>query len=152
VNSPAYRVLLVALIGAATRAGAQNVVPEARVDVLVSRFTAAHAGAGITASAGTYLRTGVIGGVGLSRNGLSGRIDFVNRFHLDPFRQHRWAPYAGGGFTARFEEGERSRVFLLLIVGVDGPRVRGLATSVEAGLGAGGRIGVAVRRAKAERR
>jgi hypothetical protein len=89
--------------------------------------------------------------MGASRDGLSGRIDLLNRFHLDPFRESRWAPYAGGGLSGRFDNG-RERVYLLLIVGVDGPVSRGLTTSFEGGLGGGGRLGVTIRRAAAERR
>jgi hypothetical protein len=123
----------------------QAFVPEARIDAIVSRTSAVHAGAGVTTSLGTYLRSGVDAAAGFSRDGMSGRIDAVNRFHLDPFREHRWAPYAGGGLTARFDEGHRSRVFLLLVIGADGPAARGIATSLEVGLGGGGRIGLIVR-------
>lgn len=125
---------------------------EGRLDAIASRTPAIHAGIGVTTRLGTYLRSGMVAGVGASRDGLSGRIDLVNRFHLDPFRESRWAPYAGGGLSARFDEGHRARTYLLLTIGVDGPVRRGLTTSVEAGLGGGGRLGIAIRRAAAERR
>lgn len=126
--------------------------PLARVDLIVADAPALHAGAGIAFRAGTYLRTGLEAGLGASRDGISGRLDLVNRFHLDPFRESRWAPYAGGGLSARFDDNRRSRVYLLILFGVDGPAKRGLSTSFEAGFGGGGRIGVVVRRASAERR
>lgn len=137
---------------ASSPSGAQSVVPEARVDAIISNVSAVHAGFGVTGSVGTYLRSGVVAGAGLSRDGLSGRLDVVNRFHLDPFRESRWAPYAGGGLTARFDEGHRARAFLLLLIGIDGPVRKGLTTSIEAGLGGGGRLGVIVRKTRAERR
>lgn len=144
--------LLILAAGAviAGSAEAQGAALEGRVDALVARTSAVHAGAGVTFHTGTYLRSGIVAGVGTGDDGPSGRIDIVNRFHLDPFRESRWAPYAGGGVSGRFG-GDRG-VYLLLLIGVDGPVSRGLTTSVEAGLGGGGRIGVTVRRAAAERR
>ena len=125
---------------------------EGRIDGIAANPAAIHAGAGVTFTTGTYLRSGIIAGIGASKSGISGRIDFVNRFHLDPFREHKWAPYGGGGITTRFDDNRKTRVFLLLIAGVDGPVKNGLGTSIEAGLGGGARIGIAIRKAKAERR
>lgn len=146
---------------ASSAAGAQQrvrrdpppkVALEARLDAIISRYTAIHAGLGFTTPLGTYLRSGLDGAIGASENGASGRIEFVNRFHLDPFREKRWAPYAGGGIGARFEADRRTREYLFIIAGLDGPVKRGITTSVEAGLGSGGRIGVIIRRAATERR
>ncbi len=142
-------VIILMLVGRSSLA-AQT--PEARIDAIASDPAAIHAGFGVTTKAGTYLRTGVVAGLGASENGISGRIDFVNRFHLDPFRESRWAPYAGGGLSARFDDGARSRLYALIILGVDGPVARGLTTSVEAGLGGGARLGIVIRRAAQERR
>jgi len=133
----------------ASSTGAQT--PELRADVIAGDRTVVHAGAGLTFALGTYLRSGLVGGLGASSEGISGRIDLVNRFHLDPFRESRWGPYAGGGLSVRFEDNAESRTYLLLLLGVDGPAKRGLTTSFEAGFGGGARIGVAIRRA-AERR
>jgi hypothetical protein len=129
-----------------------KVDPEVRVDGIIARLNAVHAGAGFTFAAGTYLRTGVVAGVGFSRNGLSGRIDGVARFHFDPFRQSRWAPYGGGGISGRFDSDEKGRAYLLLLLGLDGPVYSGATPSFELGLGGGARIGVIVRRAAVERR
>jgi hypothetical protein len=126
--------------------------PLARADVIISSRSAAHLGAGVSWRTGTYLRSGVEGGIGASEEGIGGRVDLVNRFHLDPFRESRWAPYAGGGLSARFDDNTTTRVYLLVIFGVDGPAKRGLSTSIEAGFGGGGRIGVLIRRTSAERR
>ena len=131
---------------------APRVAIEARVDALVSKVSAVHAGAGFTVKTGTYLRSGLDAGLGASRDGISGRIDFVNRFHLDPFRQFKWAPYAGGGLGVRFDDNRNERVYVLVFLGMDGPVRNGFGTSFEAGLGGGGRIGMIIRRAAAERR
>jgi hypothetical protein len=139
-----------ALAGISSPAGAQAI--EGRVDALVVGPAAAHAGIGVMFRMGTYLRSGLVAAVGASRHGLSARMDFANRFHLDPFREHRWGPYAGGGLTARFDEGRRSRMYLLVLAGVDGPARHGLTTAIEVGLGGGARIGVIVRHATTERR
>lgn len=131
---------------------APQVAFEGRVDAVLAGPPAVHAALGFTVRTGTYLRSGVDIGVGASDDGMSGRIDLVNRFHLDPFRQSRWAPYGGGGLGARFDNRRRGRAYLLVFAGLDGPVTRGLTTSVEAGLGGGGRIGMIIRRAAAERR
>jgi hypothetical protein len=129
-----------------------KVAPEVRLDGIIARVSALQLGAGFTAAAGSYVRTGVIAGVGFSRNGLSGRVDGIARFHFDPFRQSRWAPYGGGGISGRFDSNEKTRAYLLLLLGLDGPVYNGATPSFELGLGGGARIGVLVRRATAERR
>jgi len=126
--------------------------PELRVDALFGRTDALHLGAGATIPAGTYVRAGIIGAAGFSRDGLSGRIDILARFHLDPFREKRWAPYGGAGLTTRYETGEEAHTYLMILAGADGPVSRGWAPSVEAALGGGGRVGLVFRRATAERR
>lgn len=146
------RACRIASVIAAVAAPAGAQVPEARVDVIIAGTSAVHAGAGVSFSTGTYLRSGMVAALGSSRDGISGRLDLLNRFHLDPFRESRWAPYAGGGLTGRFDEGHKSRVYLLVIFGIDGPAKRGLTTSFEAGFGGGARIGAVIRRTPAERR
>lgn len=137
---------------AQTETGPRKVVVEVRLDGIIARLSALHLGAGFTAPAGTYVRTGVIAGVGFSRNGLSGRVDGMARFHFDPFRQSRWAPYGGGGISGRFDSDEKARAYILLLFGLDGPVYNGATPSFELGLGGGARIGVIFRRATAERR
>ena len=129
-----------------------KVTPEIRIDGIIASVSAIHLGAGFTVPAGTYVRTGVIAAAGFSRNGLSGRIDAVARFHFDPFRQSRWGPYGGGGISGRFDSDEKGRAYLLLLFGLDGPVYNGATPAFELGLGGGARIGVIVRRATAERR
>jgi hypothetical protein len=138
------------LICIVTRVNGQTI--EGRIDAIAANPAAIHAGAGFTIPLGTYVRSGLDAAIGSSENGISGRLDWMNRFHLDPFRQHRWALYAGGGLTARFDDDRANRVYLLILAGIDGPQSHGIGTSVEAGLGGGGRIGVIIRHATAERR
>lgn len=126
--------------------------PEFRLDAIVARVSALQAGVGVTMVTGTYVRSGIVGALGFSRDGLSGRIDGLARFHFDPFRQSRWAPYGGGGISGRFDRVAGARAYLLLLAGLDGPVKDGVTPSFELGLGGGARIGVMFRRATGERR
>ena len=130
-----------------TPAAAEAQSIEGRLDGYFAGPAAIHAGAGFSVPMGTYVRSGFDGAVGSSRNGISGRVDGFARFHLDPLRQHRWAPYGGGGLTARFDDNRSTRYYLLVFLGIDGPVAHKLSTSIEAGLGGGGRIGVILRQA-----
>lgn len=120
---------------------------EGRIDGYFAGPAAIHGGAGFTVPMGTYVRSGMDGAIGSARDGISGRVDGFARFHLDPFRQHKWAPYGGGGLTARFDDNRSAQYYLLVFLGVDGPAVNKISTSIEAGFGGGGRLGVIVRRA-----
>lgn len=123
---------------------------EARADALTGSDWALHAGLGVTAPLGTYVRFGAVGGIGGGANGLSGRTDLIARFTLDPFRAKRWAPYGTGGVSAVY--GEDSRINLLLTMGIEGPARGGLAPAIEFGFGGGFRAGVALRQAFPRRR
>ena len=79
-------------------------------------------------------------------------LDGLARFHLDPFRQSRWAPYGGAGISGRFDRVSGARAYLLVVAGLDGPIRNGMTPSVELGLGGGARLGVILRRATGERR
>ena len=136
----------------------QPVQLEARVDGIFARTGAVEAGVGLSIPAGIYVRMGLIGGIGAGTHGLEGRSDFVARFSMDPFRQSRWAPYAGAGLSARYRSAEAggSRAYLLIFLGIEGP-LRDHATSgwvpaVEVGLGGGARVGFAIRTGIGERR
>lgn len=142
-----------ALVSSAPAAAAQAAPPvqfEGRVDALTGSDWAVHAGVGVTAPLGTYVRFGAVGGIGGGASGPSGRTDFIARFTLDPFRAKRWAPYGTGGVSAVY--GEDSRASLLLLVGIEGPARGGWAPAIELGFGGGFRAGVALRQAFARRR
>ena len=148
-QNPYNRFTLAVLLLIGSRAQSQSI--EGRIDAIAAGPAAIHAGAGFTVPMGTYVRSGFDGAIGQSRDGISGRIDGFARFHLDPLRQHKWAPYGGGGLTARFDDNRSTRYYLLVFLGIDGPVAHKMSTSIEAGFGGGGRIGVIVRWA-AERR
>jgi hypothetical protein len=144
---------LVAAVTAVAHAGAQEAPrfqPEARVDGFTAEPWAMHASVGATAPLGTYVRFGVVGGIGSGAGGVSGRADLIARFTLDPFRERRWAPYAVGGVSSRFGEGSRNA--LVLLAGLEGPARRGVAPALELGFGGGFRAGLILRRAFPRRR
>ena len=136
----------------------QAVQVEGRVDAIFARTAGAEAGLGLTVPGGIYVRSGLIAGLGAGRHGVEGRTDFVARFSLDPFRQSRWAPYAGGGISGRYrsELDGGSHAYLLIFLGVEGPlplgKTSGWVPAVELGLGGGGRVAIVFRRGINSRR
>ena len=152
----------VALCAGTATAGAQtpqqSLQTEWRVDGIFARTSGVEAGVGVSIPQGIYVRTGLVGGVGVGRHGPEGRTDLLSRFSLDPFRQSRWALYGGGGISGRYRTREDggSRAYLLLVVGLEGPlplgRTEGWVPVVELGLGGGARVGVGVRRGINSRR
>ncbi|MFL5524023.1 MAG: hypothetical protein ACJ8AF_07900, partial [Gemmatimonadaceae bacterium] len=119
---------------------------------LFARTSGVEAGLGISVPAGLYMRAGLVGGLGAGQNGAEGRTDLFARFSLDPFRQSRWAPYAGGGISARYrvDEDGGSHAYLLVFLGVEGPlatgRTSGWVPAFEVGLGGGARVAAIIRR------
>jgi hypothetical protein len=130
----------------------QSVQSEVRVDGIFARSSGVEAGYGVTIPAGIYVRTGLVGGVGAGRHGVESRADFIMRFSLDPFRQSRWAPYAGAGLSGRFRPTDDggSKGFLLVFLGLEGPlpdrHLSGWVPALEVGLGGGARVGVILRK------
>lgn len=151
--------VLASLVVLTATAHAQSAVPtppqvtrkidaEARVDGIIARTSALQVGVGLSAPIGVYTRPGADVALGFSRHGLSGRLDVFTRFHFDPFRQSRWAPYGGGGVSGRFETDEKAKAYLLIFIGLDGPVSGGMSRSFEVGLGGGARVGVILRQAR----
>ena len=127
--------------------------PELRADAIVSRETAIYAGAGLLFPLGTYVRTGIVGGAGIVKGDATVHADLVGLFHTDPFRESKWAPYGGGGISLRHDSDDRkSNVYLLALLGMEGPPRRGFAPAFELGLGGGVRAGVILRRADSKSR
>ena len=136
----------------------QALQSEVRVDGIFARSSGVEAGYGFSVPAGIYVRTGLVGGVGTGRHGVESRADFISRFSLDPFRQSRWAPYAGAGLSGRFRStlDGGAKAYLLIFLGVEGPlpngQVAGWVPAVELGLGGGARVGLILRRGVGGRR
>jgi hypothetical protein len=136
---------------ALAQAPTQSVQSEVRVDGIFARSSGVEAGFGVSIPAGIYVRTGLVGGVGTGRHGVESRADFIARFSLDPFRQSRWAPYAGAGLSGRFRPADDggAKGFLLVFLGLEGPlpdrQLAGWVPALEVGLGGGARVGVIFR-------
>jgi hypothetical protein len=147
--------LVVSILGPAPASGqmpTQAVQSEVRVDGIFARTSGVEAGFGVSIPAGIYVRTGLAGGAGAGRHGVESRADFIARFSLDPFRQNRWAPYAGAGVSGRFRAvaDGGAKGYLLVLLGLEGPllngEVSGWMPAVELGLGGGARLGLILRR------
>src|SRR3981189_3704595 len=99
-------VACLAVFGALHAANAQlpqqPLQADGRLHGLFAGTTGVEAGVGLSVPIGLYVRTGLVGALGAGSHGVEGRTDLITRFSLDPFRQSRWAPYAGGGISGRF--------------------------------------------------
>ena len=143
---------LIAPGSAAAQRAEQKIQAEGRIDGIFSSETAVHGGLALSVPAGLYVRTGVVLGAGLGRDGFDSRADLIGRFSFDPLRQTRWAPYGGAGVSARFASTEdgSAKGYLLFFVGMEGPVPRGRTASIvpafEIGLGGGARVGIILRR------
>jgi hypothetical protein len=129
---------------------------ELRADLLGGPPAGMQAGLGANVPAGYYVRLGMDAAAGASMHDgraiASGRADVVARYLLDPFREFKWGPYIGGGFTAQWDRRAVRRGDLLLLAGIEGPAHAGWRTAVEVGLGGGARLGVVLRRARSNGR
>lgn len=151
--------LAVSSVVAAPRAAGQapsRPQPQLRLDIIAARSTALHAGLGAAIPLGRYVRAEVVGAAGtlLGEDGasFSARGDVVARWMFDPELTSRWAAYAGGGASARYDEPDDWRALLVVLFGAEGPRWRGAVPFVEVGYGGGLRAGIGLRRATAGRR
>jgi len=137
---------------AAAQVNQQQLQAEGRLDAIVAHTAGVEAGFGLSIPTGTYMRSGLVAGIGAGRHGLEGRTDLMSRFSLDPFRQSNWAPYGGAGISGRYRSrlDGASRAYLLVFLGVEGPRplghTSGIVPAFEVGLGGGARFAVILRR------
>jgi hypothetical protein len=132
--------------------------PEVRVDATSATVQRLELSAGAAIPLGTYVRLALLAGGGLARDDRSGspaygdrvaaaRADVVARFQLDPFHQSLHGAYSGAGLSYLASKGERGRLYLTLLAGLE-LRDRGhIVPAIELGLGGGVRIGIALRRA-----
>ena len=136
----------------------QKVQSEGRLDAIFARSAGVEAAYGFTVPVGIYVRSGLVAGIGAGRHGVEGRTDFISRFSFDPFRQTRWAPYAGAGLSGRYRSklDGGDRAYLLVFLGVEGPlplgELSGWVPALEVGLGGGARVGLVLRRGVNARR
>lgn len=141
--------LLLASLSASARAQSGGAQGEVRAEWFATR--AILGGAGIAVPVGTYARIGAVVAAGTfvdapHRTAL--RADALLRFHLDPFRQFRRAPYGAAGITAQRGRTGTWRPYLLLRAGVEGSPHAGWIPALEAGLGGGAHVSLALRRAR----
>jgi hypothetical protein len=132
----------------------QRIEPEVRLDGIIARNSALQAALGadvpvspsmhleIAAGAGPSFEASATGG----RN-VSGRIDAIVHFLIDPHHLMRWSPYAGGGIGARYDHGPDWRAVAIIVAGVNAPKWKHAIPFIEAGFGGGVRIGAGLRRA-----
>ena len=136
----------------------QRIQSEGRLDAIFARSSGVEAAYGFTVPVGIYVRSGIVAGVGVGRHGAEGRTDLISRFSFDPFRQTRWAPYAGAGLSGRYrsELDGGAGAYLLVFLGVEGPlplgELSGWVPALEVGLGGGARVGLILRRGVNARR
>ena len=135
---------------------ARRVMPEVRADAFLARRSALHAGLGANLPLARSVRLEIVGGVGSTLGpadeGLSGRIDAIGRFLLDPEDLLRWSGYVGGGTSLRYAQPADWRGFVTRVIGVEAPRPGRVAPFFEIGYGGGVRVGVGVRRGVRGRR
>jgi hypothetical protein len=155
----ALGVVAVSAVALAPSAAAQPSLefrPEVRVDAILARRSALHAGFGASVPLGRSVRLELAGAagsiVGRGDNGFSGRVDAIGRFVLDPFYQSRWGAYTGGGISLRYDRDVDWRGLLALVVGLEGRLRDGVLPFVEIGYGGGVRIGGGLRWASRSRR
>lgn len=129
--------------------------PEIRADGIVGRGSALQLGAGPVVPVGYYVRIGIIGAAGVVRRGgatlADERIDVTARYLLDPFRETRDALSLGGGVSLVSEE-RHVRPYLVLVADLEGRRHDAWTPALQLGLGGGARVGVVLRRSRAQAR
>jgi hypothetical protein len=114
------------------------------------------AGVGVNLPLGSYTRLELDGAGGVTRRAdedhHSGRGDVIARFLLDPFAESPWGLSIGGGMSALFAEGARTRAYLVVVADVEAPRVGGVVPALQVGLGGGLRVGLVARAYRPGRR
>src|SRR4051812_45896086 len=147
-----------ALLALAPRVHAQQAARRAlpplelRADVIDPRSSkngTLQVGLGVNLPLGSYVRLELDGAGGVTRRAAmdhhSGRGDALVRFLLDPFAESSWGLSIGGGMSALFAEGARTREYLVVVADVEAPRVGGIVPGVQVCLGGGGGGGLVAR-------
>ena len=146
---------------ASAQQSARRIFPplELRADAIDPRSTNSgtlQAGLGINFPLGSYMRLELDGAGGVTRReattSQSGRADVIARFLLDPFAESPWGLSIGGGMSALFAEGTRTRAYLVVVTDLEAPRVGRIVPALQIGLGGGVRVGVIARAYRVGRR
>ena len=147
-------VAITALLFAAPAVGGAQYRPTSygafRIDAIAANGATEHVGAGLEIPLDAYVREGVYGEAGATeRDGgvvPSGRLDFLTRFLLDPYRQERWGFSLGGGLTVPLNESRNpTRPYVAVVLDFEGPRTGPVTPAVQLGLGGGARLGLVLR-------
>lgn len=151
-----FALVVVPLSLFAAQLGAQAHAPvraELRADATSATEQRLEIGGGAAIPMGTYVRVALLAGAGVARGGAragnigAARAEIIARFQIDPFHQGTRGLYGGGGVSYLATAGERGRVYVTLLTGLE-LRDRGPVTpALEVALGGGVRVGVALRRA-----
>ena len=125
---------------------------EGRLDLFFASTTTVQLAGGGAWTLDRNVRLVLLGGLGSTFDGghgaVSGRVDLLGRFVLDPDRLNRWALYGAGGLGLRYEAAPSWRGVLVALVGLEGPRWGTWTPFVEAGYGGGVQLGLGLRRAR----
>lgn len=134
----------------------RGVLPELRVDLVAGEAAALHVGAALGFPAGVYVRPVLAVAAGPARHDgatrSSVRVDALARFHLDPFKEQRTGWYAAAGLSALHDPWQDWRGLLTVAIGLELPSRAGGVWALEAGLGGGVRVGIALRQTRPGRR
>lgn len=134
----------------------RRVLPEMRLDAVVSDVGWGQLTVGAHVNTGTYARLAFLAGAGVawteSESGTSYRAEVQGRFHLDPLRSSPFGLYGIGGIATMHDTftGWQSR--LVLGAGVELPAYARTTLAVEAALAGGLRLTTAIRRVPLGRR
>lgn len=134
----------------------RRVLPELRLDAVVSDVGWGQLTLGAHVNTGTYARLALLAGAGVawteSESGTSYRAEVQGRFHLDPLRTGPFGLYGIGGIATMHDTfaGWQSR--LVLGAGVEVPAYARGALAIEAALAGGLRLSVVTRRVPLGRR
>ena len=133
---------------------ATGVQQEWRLDAVAGNQQLVLAGLGVNVVAGTYTRLVVnaLGGRKWSDGGNEAafQLEGAARFVLDPFRESALGLYGLGGISLRYAKSSEWQPFLLIGVGLERSLGPSRLLALEVALGGGARVGVVVRRARAQ--
>ena len=129
----------------APRWGSRNSRASSASMRIFARSSAVQAAYGFSVPAGTYMRSGLVAGIGVGRHGVEGRTDLIGRFSLDPLQAESLGAVRGRRRVGALPVGARRRLSSLP---ARVSRGRGAVTvGREVGLGACARGGARRRRA-----